>query len=67
MGEVFIPKPNFVNFRKYANYDKNTGYGKDINFTLEDLKFEKYAKWIYDQINIKYRKNKKNIIVIGFE
>ena len=67
MGEVFIPKPNFVNFRKYADYDNNTGYGRNINFTLEDLEFENYAKWIYEQIDIKYRKNKKNIIVIGLE
>lgn len=67
LGEVFIPKPNFVNFRKYADYDNNKGYGKNIHFKLEDLKFENYAKWVYEQIDIKYRKNKKNIIVIGLE
>ena len=60
MGEVFIPKPNFVNFRKYADYDNNTGYGRNINFTVEDLEFENYAKWIYEQIDIKYKKGKQN-------
>ena len=30
-------KINFVNFRKYADYDNNTWYGIDIIFTLDDL------------------------------
>ena len=59
-----IPKPNFVNFRKYANYDNNTGYDGSIFFTLQDLKFENYAKWIYEQIDIKHR---GDIVVIGLE
>jgi len=64
IGKVFIPKPNFVNFRKYADYDNNIGYDGDIYFKLEDLEYENYTKWIYNQIDKKYR---KNIIVIGFE
>lgn len=63
LGKVFIPKPNFVNFRKYAKYDNNTGYGKDIYFKIEDLEFENYADWIYNQIENKDDK----FVVIGFE
>ena len=63
IGEVFIPKPNFVNFRKYAKYDNNTGYGKDIYFKIEDLEFDNYADWIYNQIKNKDEK----FVVIGFE
>lgn len=42
MGGVF--KQNFVNFIQYANYYFNTGYSRDINFTLKELKFGNYAK-----------------------
>lgn len=63
LGKVFIPKPNFVNFRKFSNYDNNKGYGKDIYFKIEDLEFENYAEWIYNQIEYKDEK----FIVIGFE
>ncbi len=66
IGKVFIPQPNFVNFRKYAKYDKNKGYNEDIYFSIDDLKFENYADWIYNQIDDK-DKDKDNIIVIGFE
>ena len=63
LGQVFIPKPNFVNFRKYASYDTNTGYGDDIHFNIKDLEYENYADWIYDQIQDKSQK----LVVIGFE
>jgi len=64
MGKIFIPKPNFVNFRKYAKYDNNNGYDGDIYFKIEDLYFETYADWIYDQIP---EKDRLKFIVIGLE
>ena len=63
LGNIFIPKPNFVNFRKYTSYDNNEGYGNDIYFKIEDLEYENYVEWIYNQIEDKEQK----IIVIGFE
>ncbi len=64
IGKVYIPEPNFVNFRKWAKYDKNKGYGSDIYFSIDDLKFENYTDWVYDQIK---EEDRNNIIVIGFE
>ncbi len=64
MGSVDIPEPNFVNFRKYADYDKNEGYGDDIYFKVEDLDFENYTDWIYNQLD---KEDRKNMIVIGLE
>lgn len=64
LGKVFIPKPNYVNFRKYTKYDINCGYGDDIYFTMEDLDFENYAQWIYEQID---KKDGNKMIVVGFE
>ena len=56
IGKVFIPKPNFVNFRKYAKYDNNIGYEDNIYFKIEDLEFENYVDWIYNQIENKDEK-----------
>jgi len=64
IGKVFIPKPNFVNFRKFSKYDNNNGYDGDIYFSIDDLRFENYSKWVYNQID---GEDKGNIIVIGFE
>lgn len=64
MGKVIIPQPNFVNFRKYAKYDKNKGYGENIYFKMEDMDFENHAEWVYSQID---EEDRKEMIVIGFE
>lgn len=66
IGKVFIPRPSWVNFRKYATYDLNTGYDGDIHFTIEDLIYENYADWVYGQIN-EEDKHDKNLIIIGYE
>jgi hypothetical protein len=62
LGKVIILKPNYVNFTNYTKEDKNIYYKsgiKNINFTIEDLYFENYAKWIYNQID----PNKKYIAI----
>lgn len=64
LGKVYHPQPNFVNFRKYASYDNNKGYTNDIMFSIEDLQFENYSEWLYNQIDEEFR---NNIIVIGLE
>ena len=64
LGKVYLPQPNFVNFRKYATYDNNKGYTDNIKFSIEDLQFENYCDWLYNQIDKEFR---NNIIVIGFE
>ena len=64
IGKVYIPQPNFVNFRKYAKYDKNIGYNNDIIFSIKDLEYENHAKWLYNQID---ENDRHNIIVIGLE
>lgn len=64
IGKVYIPQPNFVNFRKYDENDKNNGYTDNIFFNINDLKFENYSDWLFNQIDKIY---KNNIIVIGFE
>jgi len=64
LGDVIILKPNYVNF---MNYTKAKGNGnlyyksgiKNIDFTIEDLQFENYSKWVYDQID----PNKKYIAI----
>lgn len=64
LGNVYLPQPNFVNFRKYAQYDNNQGYTDNIMFSIEDLQFENYSEWLYNQID---EIDRNNIIVIGFE
>lgn len=67
LGDVIILKPNYVNF---MNYTKAKGNGnlhyksgiKDINFTIEDLQFEKYTEWVHNQID-----PKKSYIAIGID
>lgn len=66
LGDVIILKPKYVNFMSYSrkinNNDMNRHYktgNKDIYFTIEDLQFENYAKWVYEQID----KNKKYISI----
>jgi len=64
MGNVIIPKPNYVNFMRYSKIKPNqadvnrlfASKKGEINFTIDDLQFENYADWVYDQINpnIKY-------------
>lgn len=64
LGDVIILKPTYVNF---MNYTKKKGSGnlfykskiKDIDFKIEDLHFENYAKWIHKQID----PNKKYIAI----
>lgn len=64
LGNVIILKPNYVNFMNYsdANEGGNWFYKsgiKDIDFTIEDLQFENYSKWVYNQID----PNKKYIAI----
>jgi hypothetical protein len=70
IGEVIILKPNYVNFMNYTKEkekekEKATGnlyYKsgiKNIDFNIEDLHFENYAKWVYNQIH----PNKKYIAI----
>ena len=67
LGDVIILKPNYVNFMNYTEVKKpgNWFYKsgiKDINFTIEDLQFENYAKWVYNQID-----HNKKYITIGLD
>ncbi len=68
LGSVIILKPNYINFMKYSKnnngsmiYTYKTN-NKKIKFDIEDLYFENYSKWVYDQIN----PNKK-YIALGLE
>jgi len=59
LGKVIILKPNYINFMKYSkNYFYKTNY-KKIKFNIEDLYFENYSEWIYNQID----KEKKYIAI----
>jgi hypothetical protein len=57
LGTVIILKPTYVNFMSYSkkklggNHFYKTNNKKDIKFTIEDLQFENYTKWIYNQID----------------
>jgi hypothetical protein len=66
LGDVIILKPNYVNFMNYTyTKEKNKPIWfhksgiKDIDFKIEDLLFENYAKWVYEQID----PNKKYIAI----
>ena len=64
LGDVIILKPNYVNFMNYTKVknDGNWFYKsdiKEINFKIEDLHFENYSKWVYNQID----PNKKYIAI----
>jgi len=64
LGDVIILKPNYINFMNYTKIKSNGNWFykskiKDINFTIEDLYFENYTKWVYSQIN----PNKKYISI----
>ncbi|ARF10782.1 hypothetical protein Hokovirus_3_55 [Hokovirus HKV1] len=52
IGKVIILKPNYVNFLSYSKKSNNKP-NENINFTIEDLQFENYAKWIKTQIDKK--------------
>jgi len=65
-GDVLIPQPNWVNFRKYDKLDNNIGYINNVFFSIKDLEFETYVKWIKSQIPSKYKKSNK-IVIIGLE
>lgn len=61
LGKVIILKPNYINFMNYSKMSEGpSSYyksgNKNINFTIEDLQYEKYSEWVYRQIdkNIKY-------------
>ena len=70
LGKVIIPKPNYVNFMRYSRQKPNIKDGNrifatdegEIDFTIEDLQFENYAKWVYEQIDTGDR-----YIVIGLD
>lgn len=66
LGEIIILKPNYVNFMKYSKKKEgNSLYSssnKEIRFNKEDLEFENYANWVYDQID-----KSKEYIAIGLE
>ena len=64
LGDVIILKPNYVNFINYSKSKKgvNRFYKskiKDTDFKIEDLHFENYSKWVYEQID----PNKKYIAI----
>jgi hypothetical protein len=64
LGDVIILKPDYVNFMNYTKVknDGNWFYKsgiKETNFTIEDLQFENYSKWVYNQID----PNKKYIAI----
>ena len=64
LGNVIILKPNYVNFMNYSKSNKGGNWFyksgiENINFTIEDLQFENYSKWIYNQID----PNKKYIAI----
>lgn len=64
LGNVIVLNPSYVNFMRYSRIipsftDANRKFTPkegNIKFTLEDLQFETYAKWVYQQIDpeIKY-------------
>jgi len=64
LGNVIILKPNYVNFmnwvtvKRHGNWFYKSGI-KDIEFTIEDLQFENYSKWVYQQTD----PNKKYIAI----
>ena len=67
LGDVIILKPNYVNFMNYSKSNKSVNWFykskiKNTDFTIDDLQFENYSKWIYGQID----PNKK-YIAIGLE
>ena len=68
IGDVIILKPNYVNFMNFNNTKKDgnwyykSGIKNNYKFTKEDLYFENYSKWVYNQID----KNKK-FIAFGLE
>lgn len=67
IGNVIILKPNYINFMQYSkiinnNSDPNRFYktsDNNISFTIEDLQFENYSKWVFAQID----PNKKYIAI----
>lgn len=67
LGNVIILKPNYVNFMNYTKVKSNGNWFyksgiKDINFNIEDLQFENYSKYVYNQIE-----PDKKYIAIGLD
>jgi hypothetical protein len=61
LGKVIILKPNYVNFMNLSKKSNGANWFyksklSDINFTIDDLQFENYSRWVSDQIdsNINY-------------
>lgn len=65
LGNVIVLKPNYVNFmgvstkKNLNDYNRFYSTKKNLNdyyFTKDDLMFENYSKWVFDQIdqNIPY-------------
>lgn len=65
-GNVIVLKPNYVNFMRYSKLNRSIELKNpsesNVWFNIEDLSFENYSKWVFDQID----KNKK-FIVIGLD
>ena len=64
LGDVIILKPNYINFINYSKSKKGGNWFykskiKDTDFKIEDLHFENYSKWVYEQID----PNKKYIAI----
>ena len=64
LGDVVILKPNYVNFMNLSKIERGGNHAyktdlKDYDFTIEDLQFENYSKWVYGQID----KNKKYVAI----
>jgi hypothetical protein len=64
IGNVIILKPNYVNFMKFSKFKKEGNWfyatnSNDVDFNIEDLHFENYSKWIYEQID----PNKKYVAI----
>lgn len=70
LGNIIVLKPTYVNFMRYSKIKqiqtdvnrKFTPKTGDINFTVNDLQFETYAKWVYQQID-----SEKKYIAIGLD
>lgn len=64
LGSIIILKPNYVNFMNCTNVKEKLNWHyksgiKDIDFKIEDLYFENYANWVFEQID----QNKKYIAI----
>lgn len=67
IGKVIILKPDYVNFMNLSNNKKLSKMFyktriKKYNFKIEDLYFENYSKWVFNQIN-----TNKRYIAIGLD